>query len=188
VEPALADFLRGRRPGAETSETWSRADWSPIALTFAIRCYLDEALPPLDFITSVRCLLLREEEVMVVRDPRVYHLLPGGHRNAGETLEETLRREVLEETGWTVAEPALLGFMHFHHLGPRPPGYRYPHPDFLQLVYTSGAGRFIPGARLTDDYELEASWRPVAECASLVLSPADWFYLAASLARPARPG
>src|SRR6266498_922183 len=103
----------------------------------------------------------------LVRDPRTTHLLPGGRREAGETLEETLRREVLEETAWELEEPSMLGFMHFQHLAPRPEGYCYPHPDFLQVVYRATATAFVPGARHLQDQDTEAAFYGIAEVEAL---------------------
>ena len=57
--------------------------------------------------------------------------MPGGQREPGETLEEALRREVREESGWLIDSVSILGFIHLEHLGPKPSGYRYPSPHFL---------------------------------------------------------
>jgi 8-oxo-dGTP pyrophosphatase MutT (NUDIX family) len=48
---------------------------------------------------------------------------------------QTLHREVLEETGWTIRDARLIGLAHFQHLAPKPNHKRYPYPDFLHLVY-----------------------------------------------------
>ena len=107
--------------------------------------------------------------------------MTGGRREPGETLEETLRREVLEETGWTLRAPTPLGFLHFRHLSPRPPGHPYPHPDFVQVVYRARAGSYDPEARMADDHELGSDFRPLAAVRALALTPHEQLYLAAAL-------
>ncbi len=61
----------------------------------------------------VAAVLLREGRVVLVKHRRgaeVYHLLPGGGVEMGETLEQALVREVAEETGLTcrVGRPLFL--------------------------------------------------------------------------------
>jgi ADP-ribose pyrophosphatase YjhB (NUDIX family) len=80
--------------------------------------------------------------VMVVRDPGSVHVLPSGRRQVGESLEQTLRRELLEETGWAIGEPHLLGVRHFHQQGRTPA--TQPYPDFFQVVFVAQAGGSIP--------------------------------------------
>ncbi len=53
----------------------------------------------------VAALILLDGKVLLVRHrkgPSVYHLLPGGGVETGETLDEALLREVAEETGLRV--------------------------------------------------------------------------------------
>jgi ADP-ribose pyrophosphatase YjhB (NUDIX family) len=133
-----------RPPEAEDADTWGE-------LRLRVRTYLTGALPPLELVSSVRAVVLVDAGVIVVRDPTRQHILPGGRREAGEALEQTLRREVLEETGWEIAAPRQLGVVHFHHLTPRPEGYRYPYPDFLHVVYAAAGVRHDPAARKADD-------------------------------------
>lgn len=116
--------------------------------------------PPLGLVTSVRALLTRCAQIMVVRDPEGEHILPGGRVDVGEGLLGALERELLEETGWSVrGEPVLIGLFHFQIRSPMPAGYVYPYPDFLQLVYSAEAGRHIPDAMECDGYELAAGFR-----------------------------
>jgi len=116
-----------------------QAEWAPLRLR--VRTYLTTTLPPLDLVSSVRALVIKGDQILVVRDPISVHILPGGRREAGETLMQTLQREVLEETGWTIRAAHLIGLAHFQHLTPKPDDYRYPYPDFLHLVYVATAHR-----------------------------------------------
>lgn len=56
-------------------------------------------------------LLPRGRELLVTfqRDPFPEFQLPGGGIDAGESPVSALYREVLEETGWTIARPRRLG-------------------------------------------------------------------------------
>jgi 8-oxo-dGTP pyrophosphatase MutT (NUDIX family) len=92
-------------------------------------------------VISVRCIVQVGDRVVVCEAPDVQHVLPGGRRLPGETYQATARREVYEETGWLVdeADLRLLGFLHFRYVDAMPDDHPYPHPDFLQLVYTAPA-------------------------------------------------
>lgn len=118
---------------------------------------------------------------MVMQDgPETYHVMPGGRREPGESIEATLRREMLEETGWTVASHHPLGFAHFRHLTPRPADYPYPYPDFLQLLFVAEAGEQVAEAQ-QDEYELSAVFRPFNEALDLPLAREQAALLKAAL-------
>jgi ADP-ribose pyrophosphatase YjhB (NUDIX family) len=170
----LASFLAGRQWSAEDHTIWGQ-------YSLRERGYLCQKLPPLPYITSVRTILLHGNDVLVVRDPGSVHILPGGRREPGETLEQTLHREVLEETGWTIAQTWLLGFKHFHHLSSVPPDHPYPHPDFLQVVFAAHAGEYRPEAKEVDGHELEAIFRPVADVKTLNLPSGEFVFLQAAI-------
>lgn len=116
-------------------------------------CYVGSRQPPLKYVSSVRAIVFRDDAVLVVSGERgQFYILPGGRREKQESMEETLRREVLEETGWTLKELSILGFMHFHHLNPKKTDYPYPYPDFLWSVYIAQADKYIPEAITADKY------------------------------------
>lgn len=151
MERDLAQFLRAHHPFAVERVHWG-AD-----IELEQSCYLGTDMPPDDYITSVRVVLLKGDEVLVLRDKTdAYHLLPGGRRDAGETILQTLEREVREETRWTFVAPQLIGFMHFLHQTPKPPAYAYPYPSFLQLVYAAEAGGKLGDTQIEDEWVEEA--------------------------------
>jgi ADP-ribose pyrophosphatase YjhB (NUDIX family) len=175
----LASFLARHTPVAREKTVWGDGTLPLELLTF-----LGADVPPSSLITSVRCIVLRDNGVLVMRNAHGTHIVPGGRREAGESLLATLRREVLEESGWTVREARLLGCVYFKHLAPKPPGYIYPHPHFFQVVYRATAGTFDPAAKLPDDYETDARFLPVSEVRALPLAPSEHAFLQAALASP----
>jgi len=134
-------------------------------------------MPPLEYIASSRCLVLRHNSVLVQRDRDTTHVLPGGRREAHESPVEAVRREVLEETGWAIAEPLLVGLLHFTHLTPKPSGYTYPYPDFVQVVYMANAVTFVPEAKLDDGYEVESMFCSIDDLPSLTLPVSQRLFL-----------
>jgi 8-oxo-dGTP pyrophosphatase MutT (NUDIX family) len=177
----LAAFLADYVPLAEETAVWGAG-----TIPLRLRAYLGQTPPPLHYVTSARCLVFRDDALLVMRNRDSIHIVPGGRREEGEQLEDTIRREALEEAGWTLRRPVMLGFMWFHHLDPKPPGYPYLYPDFIQVVYMAEAVDYRPDARLSDDYEIEAGFRPLATVQSLVLTPGERLYLAAALDLRAR--
>lgn len=143
--------------------------------------YLSGDTPPLPFVTSVRAVILRNRSVLVLQDRDSRHIIPGGRREEGESVGTTLRREVAEETGWSLGRVTLLGFTHFHHLDPKPCGYVYPHPDFCWLVYAAEAAAFSPKAKLDDGYEVGSEFLSVEAVHALSLTNCERVYLDAAL-------
>lgn len=154
----LQRFIQTHEPQCEEIVVWGGGQ-TPLRVV-AYRC---QTLPPLSLVTSVRGIVLRGDAVLVLRNRDETHLVPGGRCEEGETLTDTLRREILEETGWFTDEYRLLGCLHFHHLAPKPPDFPYLYPDFLHLIYTAMARYHQPAAQLADDYELSAEFMPIAE-------------------------
>ncbi len=177
MDVELANFLSRYHPLTEENAVWGDG-----LLPLRITSYLGDGQAPARFVTSVRAIVLRGDSILVVRDSEnTFHITPGGRREEGESMEATLKREILEETGWAIGEPSLIGYLHLHHLAPRPVDYAYPHPDFMQLIYVADAAEFIPAAKLPGQYEVESSFRSLAEVNMLELSPSQRVFLQAAL-------
>ncbi len=164
-----------------------RALWADGTLPLAITSFLGDRLPPLELVTSVRSIVLRGSAILVLHNRHSSHIMPGGRREPGETLEDTVRREVLEESGWTIGHLSLLGFRHLRHLGPKAPDYRFPYPDFFWLIYVADAAEFVPGAKLSDDYEMDAEFHTFDTVRALDLTRAERVYLDAAFRARVEP-
>lgn len=171
----MAAFLAPRASFAEETVDWGKHQ-------LHVKDYLAERQPPLPFVTSSRAVLIDGDDVLVVRDPGGQHVMPGGRLEAGESLEDALRREVIEETGWTIARLRQIGFRHFRHLTPKPDGWTYPYPHFLQVVYACAPGEYRPQLMEPDEYVLGSEFLPIAEARRLDLDAGQPGFLDAAVA------
>lgn len=161
----LRDFVSALTPIAEEDVLWLGG-----ALRLRLRVYLTDALPALEYITSVRAVLYTDTGCAVLRNVDGVHALPGGRRAAHESLEDTLRRELLEETGCGVSSLQPLALMHFQHLTPKPSDYPYPYPDFAQVVFAvRGAAQRAAGD--PDSYETSVEFLAPSRLGELALPP-----------------
>jgi 8-oxo-dGTP pyrophosphatase MutT (NUDIX family) len=131
--PDVLAVLRSATPLATARIVW------PGGLLLDLAAYHPLLPLPSEFVTSVRCLVQVDDQVIVCEAPDGPHIWPGGRRMAGESYEATARREVYEETGRRIEERLLepLGFLHYRFVDDPPHNHPYPHPDFLQIVYTT---------------------------------------------------
>ncbi len=147
-------------------------DWGQHRLR--LNAYAGALEVPEALVTSVRGVVVRHAQVLLMKAPDGYHIMPGGRREAGEDYVGTVRREVREESGWMVDVGERLGVLHFHHLTPRPAGHSYPYPDFLQLVYACAALRKIGDG--DGEWDVPVGFTSIDELAQRDIGPVQmWF-------------
>lgn len=162
--PDLTAVLGVEEPAAVMEQTWG------IGQAVRLAAYTGIAELPTEIVTSIRCIVRVGDEIVVCKNRDGFsHVWPGGRREPGETHAETACREVMEETGWTL-DPAtleLLGWLHMETLEPQPADHPFPHPDFLQYVYTgraaAGAAGRNPEWTDTDGYEVSSCLMSIDE-------------------------
>ncbi len=176
VTNALSVFLARHTPIHEAEAIWGGG-----TLPLRLRWYLGPTQPPFEYVTSVRCVVLRGHAVLVMHNRNGRHVWPGGRREAGETPAQTIARELLEEAGCTVGDATPIGFVHLHHHTPVPPGHPYPAPDFCWLLFAAEAQAFDTRRRLAGDYEEDAEFVPLADIPALGLEAPAEQALAAAL-------
>jgi 8-oxo-dGTP pyrophosphatase MutT (NUDIX family) len=153
-----AAWLAGREPvEPPTSVVWGRGEH-----ILRLALYATDAETPDALTTSVRGVLFKGRQVMVVRDPPGDHVMPGGRREPGETLMQTLVREIAEETGWRFGGARQFGVLHFRHESPKPDAYAYPYPDFFQPLYVLEATDHDRSRIIRDGWETRSRMAPIA--------------------------
>ena len=121
---------------------------------------------------SAKALVIHENKLLLnrcVSRMGLYYALPGGGQHESERLEETVQREVLEETGLTVEPMRLAAF--FETLTENRSGFVNAHKHYFVFVcrYLSEVPQVRPVER--DAYQTGFEWFTVEEAEQLSLFP-----------------
>ena len=103
-----------------------------------------------------------------------------------ETPDDAVRREVMEETGWSLACIQPIGILHITFIDPKPEDYSYPypdypHPDFIQIVFAARPGDHYPDLKVVDGHEIRSEFVPVAEARQLPLDAGQQEFLTTAI-------
>jgi ADP-ribose pyrophosphatase YjhB (NUDIX family) len=153
------------------------------------RIFIGDHAWPLALTTSARAVVFKGSKVVVVRQADgLHHVEPGGGLEAGETIEAAVRRELVEETGWTVGALKPLGFVHLQHLkrGPPPPGLTRRWGDMVHALFVTEALTYRRAARDMTQIEMGSRLTPIRR-ALAELADDEATLLRAAIERRARP-
>lgn len=104
-------------------------------------------------LTAVKGLLIKDNKILLTKVKRGWDI-PSGHIEEGETPEQALIREVMEETGATVNSFALLGYMRLTKVQENEINKKYPSLSAIP-VYISK--EFITPEKFDAQFEAEES-------------------------------
>jgi 8-oxo-dGTP diphosphatase len=121
--------LADRYPLLHTPTRW---EWGGLDVQFSTD------LPPDELVTNVHVVSFVGAEIVLCRDDRDIWIVPGSTREAGESVDECLRRELLEEAGaHTVGPVRWFGAHHATSDHPAPWRDWQPHPHKAWLWCTA---------------------------------------------------
>lgn len=173
---SVVGFGPPRKPVATDTASWFGG-----RMVFTVHTYLRPVSVPNELATSVRCVLRSGGRIMLMEDAGGRkHVLPGGRIEPGESHLEALEREILEETGHTLAAAEQLGACVYTHTTPRPVEYRYPYPTFVHLIYRGEARERNPAVRERHGYEVACRFMSREELESIALTDGERVFVDAS--------
>ncbi|GAB0107458.1 hypothetical protein JMUB6875_64520 [Nocardia sp. JMUB6875] len=118
-----------RFPGLYAPARW---EWGGLDVQFSTE------LPPDELVTNIHVVCFVGERIVLCRDDRDVWILPGGTREAGESIESCVIRELAEEAGAELAGPIHQFGAHYATTD-HPTPYRpwQPHPNKAWLWCTA---------------------------------------------------
>ena len=105
-----------------------------------VETYISDEMPPIELCASSYAFVFKNGALLQIdlregERPTRQLDIPGGHVDSGEHPEESIVREVFEETGVVVKVSKLIACKKVIVKGEKPSDWKYPYPDGYMLFY-----------------------------------------------------
>lgn len=117
--------------------TGIRVDSTMMTQYNEIQVVISDSLPPQELTTAAFALVFDGDRLLMTNLRRRGWDVPGGHVEPGESPEDTMRREVYEETAAKLGLARPIGYQWIRVLVPRPKGFPFPYPDSYQAFFVA---------------------------------------------------
>lgn len=112
------------------------------------------------------CLIIKDEEVLLLKKPRYgWYAMPGGKMEAGESVYESVVREVAEETGLSINNPQLYSVATMLKASA-------PSPKDEWMMFTFKVEEFS-GELVDESPEGQLEWIPISQLDQIPTAPSD---------------
>lgn len=110
-----------------------QVDWLPDNARLSL--YRIDRLPERELISSVHAFCLEGAKLLFVKHQNRSWDIPGGHLEAGESAEQALKRELLEEAAVQIEQPEPVACLQVAFGKPYPQSLKYPVPISYLVIY-----------------------------------------------------
>lgn len=112
------------------------------------------------------CLIIDHDKVLLLKKPRHgWYAMPGGKMEPRETVQESVIREVFEETGLKITNPKIISIANIHKSSAKP-----PKDDWMMFTFVAHG---FEGTLVEECPEGELEWINLRDVSTIPTAPSD---------------